>query len=61
LIYQLRAVSLRIAKRLRDSADKLKLYAQLTQAMEEEISHRTHADNVLTQLRSKAVAGRSGA
>jgi CRP/FNR family transcriptional regulator, cyclic AMP receptor protein len=55
------AVSLRIAKRLRDSADKLKMYAQLTQAMEEEISHRTHADNLLTQLRSQAVAGQSGA
>lgn len=55
------AVSLRIARRLRDNSDKLKMYAQLTQAMEEEISHRTHADNLLTQLRSKAVAGQSGA
>jgi CRP/FNR family transcriptional regulator, cyclic AMP receptor protein len=55
------AVSLRIAKRLRDNADKLRMYAQLTQAMEEEISHRTHADNLMTQLRSKAVAGQSGA
>jgi CRP/FNR family transcriptional regulator, cyclic AMP receptor protein len=55
------AVSLRIAKRLRDNSDKLKMYAQLTQAMEEEISHRTHADNLLTQLRSKAVAGKSEA
>jgi CRP/FNR family transcriptional regulator, cyclic AMP receptor protein len=50
------AVSLRIAKRLRDNADKLRMYAQLTQAMEEEISHRTHADNLLTQLRNKVVA-----
>jgi CRP/FNR family transcriptional regulator, cyclic AMP receptor protein len=55
------AVSLRIAKRLRDNADKLRMYAQLTQAMEEEISHRTHADNLLTQLRNKAVAGQSEA
>ena len=31
------AVSLRIAERLRDSADKLKMYAQLTQAMQQEI------------------------
>jgi CRP/FNR family transcriptional regulator, cyclic AMP receptor protein len=31
------AVSLRIAERLRDTADKLKLYAQLTQAMQQEI------------------------
>jgi CRP-like cAMP-binding protein len=31
------AVSLRIAERLRDSADKLRLYAQLTQAMQQEI------------------------
>ena len=33
------AVSLRIAERLRDTADKLKLYAQLTQAMQQEIDH----------------------
>jgi CRP-like cAMP-binding protein len=31
------AVSLRIAERMRESADKLKLYAQLTQAMQQEI------------------------
>jgi CRP/FNR family transcriptional regulator, cyclic AMP receptor protein len=31
------AVSLRIAERLRDTADKLRLYAQLTQAMQQEI------------------------
>ena len=31
------AVSLRIAERLRDSADKLKMYAQLTPAMQQEI------------------------
>lgn len=31
------AVSLRLAQRMRESADKLKLYAQLTQAMQEEI------------------------
>jgi CRP/FNR family transcriptional regulator, cyclic AMP receptor protein len=31
------SVSLRIAERLRDTADKLKLYAQLTQAMQQEI------------------------
>ena len=33
------AVSLRIAERMRESADKLKLYAQLTQAMQEEINN----------------------
>ena len=33
------AVSLRIAERLRDSADKLKMYAQLTLAMQQEIDH----------------------
>lgn len=33
------AVSLRIAERLRDTADKLKMYAQLTQAMQQEIDH----------------------
>lgn len=32
------AVSLRIAGRMRESADKLKLYAQLTQAMQQEIN-----------------------
>jgi len=32
------AISLRIAVRMRESADKLKLYAQLTQAMQEEIN-----------------------
>jgi CRP/FNR family transcriptional regulator, cyclic AMP receptor protein len=31
------AISLRIAQRMRDNQDKLKLYAQLTQAMNEEI------------------------
>ena len=31
------AVSLRIAERMRDASDKLKLYAQLTQAMQQEI------------------------
>lgn len=31
------AVSLRIAERMRDTADKLKLYAQLVQAMQQEI------------------------
>ena len=31
------AISLRIAERLRDTADKLKLYSQLTQAMQQEI------------------------
>ncbi|MGH6625573.1 MAG: cyclic nucleotide-binding domain-containing protein [Burkholderiaceae bacterium] len=31
------AISLRIAERLRESADKLKMYAQLTQAMQQEI------------------------
>lgn len=35
------AVALRIAARLRDNADKLKMYVQLTQAMQQEISHRT--------------------
>lgn len=33
------AISLRIAERMRESADKLKLYAQLTQAMQEEINN----------------------
>lgn len=32
------AVALRIAARLRDNADKLKMYVQLTQAMQQEIS-----------------------
>jgi CRP/FNR family cyclic AMP-dependent transcriptional regulator len=32
------AVSLRIAERMRESADKLKMYAQLTQAMQQEIN-----------------------
>jgi CRP/FNR family transcriptional regulator, cyclic AMP receptor protein len=33
------AVSLRIAERLRDTAEKLKLYTQLVQAMQQEIDH----------------------
>jgi CRP/FNR family transcriptional regulator, cyclic AMP receptor protein len=33
------AVSLRIAERMRDTADKLKLYAQLVQAMQQEIDN----------------------
>lgn len=33
------AISLRIAERMRDQAEKLKLYAQLTQAMQEEINN----------------------
>ncbi|MGE0497377.1 MAG: Crp/Fnr family transcriptional regulator [Ramlibacter sp.] len=33
------AISLRIAERMRESADKLKLYAQLAQAMQEEINN----------------------
>lgn len=33
----LMAISLRIAERMRDSADKLRMYAQLTQAMQQEI------------------------
>ena len=32
------AISLRITQRMRESQDKLKLYAQLTQAMNEEIN-----------------------
>lgn len=32
------AISLRIAERMRDGAEKLKLYSQLTQAMQEEIN-----------------------
>ena len=31
------AISLRIAARMRETADKVKLYAQLTQAMQQEI------------------------
>ena len=31
------AVSLRIAERLRETAEKLRLYSQLTQAMQQEI------------------------
>jgi len=34
------AVALRIAARLRDNADKLKMYVQLTQVMQQEIGHR---------------------
>lgn len=34
------AVSLRIAERLRESTEKLKLYSQLTQAMQQEINQR---------------------
>lgn len=34
------AISLRIAERMRESAEKLKLYAQLTQAMQQEINQR---------------------
>ena len=33
------AVSLRIAERLREMTDKLKMYSQLVQAMQQEISH----------------------
>ena len=33
------AVSLRVAERLRDTAEKLKLYSQLVQAMQQEIDH----------------------
>ena len=33
------AVSLRIAERLRDTAEKLKMYSQLVQAMQQEIEH----------------------
>jgi CRP/FNR family transcriptional regulator, cyclic AMP receptor protein len=32
------AISMRIAQRMRENQDKLKLYAQLTQAMNEEIN-----------------------
>ena len=40
------AVSLRVAERLRENSDKLKMYVQLTQAMQEEIVSResVHAD-----------------
>ena len=37
------AMSQRIAKRLREVTDKLKMYAQLTQAMEQEIASRPDA------------------
>lgn len=37
------AVSLRIGARLREVTDKLKMYVQLTQAMEQEIASRTDA------------------
>ncbi len=37
------AVSLRIAVRLRENTDKLKMYVQLTQAMQEEIASRESA------------------
>ena len=33
------AVSVRIAERLRDTADKLRMYSQLVQAMQQEIDH----------------------
>jgi CRP/FNR family transcriptional regulator, cyclic AMP receptor protein len=33
------AVSMRIAERLRDTADKLRMYSQLVQAMQQEIDH----------------------
>ncbi len=33
------AVSLRIAERLRETADKLKMHSQLVQAMQQEIDH----------------------
>jgi CRP/FNR family cyclic AMP-dependent transcriptional regulator len=33
------AVSLRVAERLRDTTDKLKMYSQLVQAMQQEIDH----------------------
>ena len=33
------AVSLRVAERLRDTAEKLKMYSQLVQAMQQEIDH----------------------
>lgn len=34
-------LALRVSERLRDSTDKLKMYVQLTQAMEQEIASRT--------------------
>jgi CRP/FNR family transcriptional regulator, cyclic AMP receptor protein len=40
------AISLRIAERLRDTADKLKLYAQLTQAMQQEIDRLMPTEGV---------------
>ena len=36
-------ISARIAVRMRENFDKLKLYAKLTQAMEQEIAGRTKA------------------
>ena len=33
------AIALRIAERLRDTAEKLKMYTQLVQAMQQEIDH----------------------
>ena len=38
------AVSLRVAERLRDNSDKLKMYVQLMQAMQEEIVSRESAE-----------------
>ncbi|MBA3773015.1 MAG: cyclic nucleotide-binding domain-containing protein [Ramlibacter sp.] len=38
------AISLRIAQRMRESQEKLKLYAQLTQAMNEEINELMSSD-----------------
>ena len=37
------AIALRIALQLRDNTDKLKMYAQLTQAMQEELGSRVEA------------------
>jgi CRP/FNR family transcriptional regulator, cyclic AMP receptor protein len=39
------AISLRIAQRMRESQEKLKLYAQLTQAMNEEINELMPSDS----------------
>ena len=39
------AVSLRVAERLRDNSDKLKMYVQLTQAMQEEIVSREMSES----------------
>ena len=33
------AVSLRVAERLRDTTDKLKMYSQLVKAMQQEVDH----------------------